>query len=358
MQQEIITERLRLINCDLPVIEAVLQGNPSIVAYLGLNVPDDWTAFGAPIFIYTQARLEEHPEDAQWWSWLPVLRAENLLVGSCGFKGRPSATGEVEMGYEVAASHRGKGLGTEMARALRDHAFSFPEVQKVVAHTLAGINPSTRILERCGWSKVADLTDPDDGPLWRWELDRESHEKKHHRMKYPVHVETRRLLARPLTLDDQYAWQGFFESEEAIRYFPSAAEPPLQRARLWMERQLGRYREGRYGMMALIHKETGIFIGQCGLLTQHIDHADELEVGYHIFPAHWRQGYATEAARAFRDLAFHHALAPSIISIIDHRNMGSQAVARNNGMTREKACEWNGLQVFVYRIWRQEWERL
>ena len=41
---------------------------------------------------------------------------------------------------------------------------------KVIAHTLAETSPSTSVLERCGFSKVDELVDPDDGPIWRWEI--------------------------------------------------------------------------------------------------------------------------------------------------------------------------------------------
>lgn len=42
-------------------------------------------------------------------------------------------------------------------------------------------------------------------------------------------------------------------------------------------------------MNALIHKETGIFIGQCGLLKQMVDGIDELEIGYSLLPEHSKE---------------------------------------------------------------------
>jgi RimJ/RimL family protein N-acetyltransferase len=172
MSKEIQTARLRLINCDLPLIEAVLQGNAALAQATGLIVPDDWTEFGEPAFQFTKARLQDFPEDAPWWSYLPVIRAENRLVGSCGFVGRPNADGVVEIGYEIAASRRGLGFATEAAMALVQYAFSQAEVQAVMAHTLAEANPSTHVLQHCGMQKVADLTHPEDGNLWRWEVSR------------------------------------------------------------------------------------------------------------------------------------------------------------------------------------------
>ena len=178
MDKELSTDQLRIINCDLQAIQMVLEGNEVLSMYFAIQVLAGWTEFGAPIFEYTLERLKSNPEDAEWWSWLPVLRETNELVGSCGFKGKPNADGEVEIGYEIAAAHRQKGLGTEAALALRDLAFRSAEVKKVIAHTLAEQNPSTRILAHCGMVKVADLIDPDEGPVWRWEIDRETYERQ------------------------------------------------------------------------------------------------------------------------------------------------------------------------------------
>ena len=38
--------------------------------------------------------------------------------------------------------------------------------------TLAELNASTTVLQRCGMTKVGELVDPDDGPIWRWEVRR------------------------------------------------------------------------------------------------------------------------------------------------------------------------------------------
>jgi ribosomal-protein-alanine N-acetyltransferase len=178
-------------------------------------------------------------------------------------------------------------------------------------------------------------------------------------MDYPIRLETQRLWTRPITRDDRHDWAHFLADVEATRYFPNPENlAPDERAAQWVDKQLTRYAEGRHGMMVLIHKETGAFIGQCGLLTQTVDATEELEVGYHIFPQYWRQGYASEAAIAFRNLAFENGLRESIISIIHRENVGSQGVALRNGMQREKATQFWSMDVYVYRIWRTEWELL
>lgn len=92
-----------------------------------------------------------------------------MLVGNSGFKGAPK-NGEVEIGYEVAEPYRGKGLATEIAGALIEYAYSFPEVKTIVAHTLSFENPSVSVLRKCGFHFITEVNDPEDGDIWRWEL--------------------------------------------------------------------------------------------------------------------------------------------------------------------------------------------
>jgi RimJ/RimL family protein N-acetyltransferase len=105
--------------------------------------------------------------------------------------------------------------------------------------------------------------------------------------------------------------------------------------------------------MALIHRKTGELVGQCGLLKQTLDGRTELEIGYHIIPRFRGRGFATEAARAFKQYAFDNNLSDSIVSIIHVDNVRSQRVAEKNGMQRESKTEefgvMPGVPHYVYR---------
>ena len=172
---------------------------------------------------------------------------------------------------------------------------------------------------------------------------------------YEDGLETERLIARKLVFEDYKPWTAFYADPEAVEYFPDfGSVSDEEKARQWVERQLKRYEEQRYGLQALFDKKTGAFIGQCGLLTQEVDGITELEVGYHVFRKFWGQGYATEAAKRFKEYGFANNLAESIISIIDIRNTRSQNVAVKNGMTREKQSTWWGLNVYIYRVEKKQ----
>jgi len=99
-----------------------------------------------------------------------IQKSDAKVVGSCGFKGPPTAEGVVEIAYGVEPEHQGQGFATEAAQALVSFAKGHDQVRLVLAHTLPEPNASTRVLTKCGFRQVEEVIDPDDGPVWRWEL--------------------------------------------------------------------------------------------------------------------------------------------------------------------------------------------
>jgi len=162
------TSRLSIVVATEPILEAALRGDKSLSAALGAKVDHGWTEFGDSIFRFSLEMIKKNPSDLIWWSYLPVLKEENVLIGSCGYKGPPDKEGIVEIGYEIAEAYRNRGLATELAKGLTDFAFTQAEVKAVKAHTLAAVNPSGSVLKKCGMKKVAELLDPEDGKVWQW----------------------------------------------------------------------------------------------------------------------------------------------------------------------------------------------
>lgn len=175
-------------------------------------------------------------------------------------------------------------------------------------------------------------------------------------MNPPV-IETGRLMLRPLVLADKDPLLEFFTDPEAIAFLPTEVSGE-KFAELWIQRQLRRYESTGYGLSAVVLKETGELLGQCGLIRQFVDGIPKWEVGYHLIRRHWGKGYATEAACAWRDHCFENEMAETLISLIDAGNLRSQAVAARNGMSFWKETIFKGLPVHVHRIRRAEWEQL
>ncbi len=150
-----------------------------------------------------------------------------------------------------------------------------------------------------------------------------------------VILETARLILRKLTLDDLDALAVLYSDPDVRRYFP---EKTLTYAETKEELEwiidvyYGQY---GYGLWATIFRETGDFIGRCGLLPWKIDGQVTVEVAYLLDKRYWGRGLATEAARAIADYAFEQLQVPRLICMANPENTASTAVAQKLGMTLE-----------------------
>jgi len=107
-----------------------------------------------------------------WTHGFTVMeRASNTAVGTGGFKGPPDADGVVEIAYGIDETHRRRGYAKEVAAALVDYAVS-ARAGVIRAHTLADNVASVRVLESCGFERIGEVVDPEDGPVLRWDLRR------------------------------------------------------------------------------------------------------------------------------------------------------------------------------------------
>ena len=98
-------------------------------------------------------------------------------------------------------------------------------------------------------------------------------------------------------------------------------------------------------------RDSGEWIGKCGLLSKEVEGEQEIELSYFFLPAAWGHGYATEAARCIADHAFAQLALPSVIALIDPTNNRSANVAMRVGMTLEKTIPRPGGVVRdIYRF--------
>lgn len=81
--------------------------------------------------------------------WLVLHRAE--VIGDCGIFGPPDADGHIEIGYGLAEGWRGRGLGTELVRAIVTWLLMQPGVRAVEARTLPENIASRRVLTKAGF---------------------------------------------------------------------------------------------------------------------------------------------------------------------------------------------------------------
>jgi RimJ/RimL family protein N-acetyltransferase len=116
------------------------------------------------------AKLRVAPGPDPWeFGYTVVHAASQRAIGGASFKGAPGVDGLVEIAYAIDEAFQGHGYATEAAGALVDFAFADPRVRVVCAHTLCDAAASPRVLEKCGFTHVGEVVDPEDGPVWRFE---------------------------------------------------------------------------------------------------------------------------------------------------------------------------------------------
>jgi ribosomal-protein-alanine N-acetyltransferase len=163
-------------------------------------------------------------------------------------------------------------------------------------------------------------------------------------------LETPRLILREFSPNDVEALARVLSDPETMRFYLA----PLDRAGVeeWIARNQRRYAKEGHGLWAMVLRTNGELIGDCGLTVQEVDATDEIEIGYHVRRDYWRQGLATEAARACRDYGFAHLPVDHLISLISPENLPSRRVAEKNGMTIWKQVIRKSLPHLVYSIRR------
>jgi RimJ/RimL family protein N-acetyltransferase len=150
----------------------------------------------------------------------------------------------------------------------------------------------------------------------------------------------------PDDLDDMAALLG---DPQVMRYYPHPKS--REEALAWIAWNQRLYREHGVGLWLLTLRDSGEFVGDCGLTPQQVDGVTELEVGYHVRAALQGRGLATEAAGACCDYARDLLGVDRLIAIIDPRNRPSQRVAEKLGLVVERDSDNHGRWSSTKRIY-------
>ena len=169
-------------------------------------------------------------------------------------------------------------------------------------------------------------------------------------------IETERLILRELREEDFEALFSVLADSDIMRHYPYTFDE--KRVRNWIAKNRARYGVWGFGLWAVVWRETGEMIGDCGLTVQEIDGAFCPEIGYHIAARFQRRGIASEAARAVRDWTFEKPPFQELFSYMKADNLPSRAVARKNGMRLVREfTDAEGEKTSVFSIRREDWQK-
>ncbi|WP_077736701.1 GNAT family N-acetyltransferase [Bacillus sonorensis] len=163
-------------------------------------------------------------------------------------------------------------------------------------------------------------------------------------------LRTERLILRKMAIDDADNLLEIFADPKAMEYYPSTKNE--KQTLQWIDWTLGNYENHGVGLWIAEHKQTGEFLGQCGIVPQEVEGASEMEIGYLFKRPVWGNGYATEAAAACKCYGFESLNLKKIVSLPDAKNLPSRKVAERIGMTLEKNIYKRGKEIAFYTVYR------
>lgn len=169
-------------------------------------------------------------------------------------------------------------------------------------------------------------------------------------------LETERLFLREMTENDFEALYSVLADSDIMKHYPYTFDE--RRVHGWIAKNSERYRVFGFGLWAVVLKETGETIGDCGVTMQNVNGFIRPEIGYHIGKKFQRRGYASEAAKKCLEWVFGHTPFEIVCSYMKKTNAASSAVARAIGMRKtEEYTDAEGEQTEVYAITREEAKR-
>lgn len=123
---------------------AKLMANADFMTFsLGLFSRDETTVFLEKIIGWQRRGLPSQ--------FAVIHRADNRLIGYCGFfHQQVDGREEIEIGYRLDPDYWRRGLASEAARGVRDHAFRDLKLQRVISLIHPDNAPSRRVAEKMG----------------------------------------------------------------------------------------------------------------------------------------------------------------------------------------------------------------
>lgn len=174
--------------------------------------------------------------------------------------------------------------------------------------------------------------------------------RTHRPPEMAMRIETPRLRLRPLREADAEALADIFSHPSVVRY-SGGRSPSLDEVRDGIQQHISEYYDERgYGLLAAELRETGELIGRIGFLMTEIDDSVDAELHYHLAPAAWGDGLATEATRAVLRWGRENRDLEHVAAVIHPDNHASRRVAEKCGLRIWKEMDLPESGTFlVYR---------
>lgn len=169
----------------------------------------------------------------------------------------------------------------------------------------------------------------------------------------PFFIDTARLRLREFRESDADDLFRLNTDPEVMRYTGDIPFADVAAARDFLRNYDEYAREG-FGRWAVTNRETGEFMGFCGLRRSHV--TGEVDLAFRLFQQFWSAGYATEAARASLEAGFERFGLDDIVGRAMRENLPSITILQKLGMKYRDMVEDRGEFWLVYGVTRGRFE--
>ncbi|MGB1031665.1 MAG: GNAT family N-acetyltransferase [Flavobacteriales bacterium] len=149
-------------------------------------------------------------------------------------------------------------------------------------------------------------------------------------------LNSERLVMRPFQQNEAALILRLDSDPKVMKYLGLQVMTEIEEAQKVIDALLTQYKAFGIGRYVVELKETGEFIGWAGLkymdkpINSYQGHYD---LGYRFSAAHWGKGYATEAAKAWLELADGEAQLAPVHAYTDENHQASQHVLLKCGFS-------------------------
>jgi len=169
-----------------------------------------------------------------------------------------------------------------------------------------------------------------------------------------IYLETPRLLLKQFCDDDTANLFKLNSDADVVKYVGEKVYTDMVEVHKSLLRNYEQYEKYKQGRLSVFIKETGEYIGWCGL--RYFPESGRTDIGYRLMKKYWGKGYATEASVVCLDYGFNVLGLQEIIATAMKPNAASIHIFHKLGLKYSHDEDCGCEPGVVYVIKREDWK--
>ncbi len=166
-----------------------------------------------------------------------------------------------------------------------------------------------------------------------------------------LNLRSKRLHMRPFGPGDAFLVARILRDPKVVFWHKGQLPMKIIRGGIRYSQRLNKKGTGWW---LIFQQQTGRLIGD--IMLQPLQGTREIELGYHLLPDQWGNGYATEAAHRLVQYGFERLALPRICAVVLPNNHRSLRVVHKLGMVPRGTHLHAGLKHRYFTLQRDEYE--